>query len=217
MHISPDGKRYIGITGKKPEYRWNHGKAYKLNRHFYNAISKYGWDNFKHIIIANGISKNDACEMEQRLIAEYGTTDPTKGYNHSVGGECGSLGVKYSKEQLKESRKSRVYGSSWSKGKHLTEEHRRKISEATKGRKVSEESKQKMRLAKVGYKPVWAGKERNDEYRAAKSKPVICVETKNKYFGLMEAERQTGISHANISNCLKGKRNLAGGFHWRYA
>lgn len=28
-HTSPSGKVYIGITCRKPEYRWNHGKGYK--------------------------------------------------------------------------------------------------------------------------------------------------------------------------------------------
>lgn len=28
-HTSPSGKVYIGITKKKPEYRWNHGRGYK--------------------------------------------------------------------------------------------------------------------------------------------------------------------------------------------
>ena len=26
-HIAPNGKKYIGITRRKPEYRWNHGRA----------------------------------------------------------------------------------------------------------------------------------------------------------------------------------------------
>lgn len=40
IHVLPNGKKYIGITCKKPEYRWNHGDGYKNNRHFYNAIKK---------------------------------------------------------------------------------------------------------------------------------------------------------------------------------
>ena len=28
-HISPSGKVYIGITKRKPEYRWNKGKGYR--------------------------------------------------------------------------------------------------------------------------------------------------------------------------------------------
>ena len=28
-HTSPSGKVYIGITCRKPKYRWNNGKGYK--------------------------------------------------------------------------------------------------------------------------------------------------------------------------------------------
>lgn len=41
MHVLPNKKRYIGITCRKPEYRWNYGKGYIENKHFYNAILKY--------------------------------------------------------------------------------------------------------------------------------------------------------------------------------
>ena len=37
MHISPSGKRYIGITSVKPKYRWRNGKGYETQI-FYRAI-----------------------------------------------------------------------------------------------------------------------------------------------------------------------------------
>ena len=46
-----NGKVYIGKTCRKPEYRWNEGKGYIYQRHFWNAINKYGWDNFEHEIL----------------------------------------------------------------------------------------------------------------------------------------------------------------------
>ena len=217
MHTSPSGKRYIGITSKKPEYRWNHGNGYKTNKHFYNAILRYGWGNFKHEIIVDDLEYKDACLMEQELIARYKTRDPAYGYNNSIGGESGSLGAKQSAETIAKRRANRVYTSSWAKGKHFTEEHRRKISESNKGKTISPESRKKMSDAKKGHVPNWAGKTRDDAYRASISKPVICVETGIRYFGLMEAERQTGIKHSNISKCLNGKRETAGNCHWEYA
>lgn len=46
------------------------------------------------------------------------------------------------------------------------------------------------------------------------SKKVMCVETGNIYFGVAEAERQTGYKH--ISCCCTGRRNTSGGYHWQY-
>lgn len=37
-----------------------------------------------------------------------------------------------------------------------------------------------------------------------------------KYFGIAEAQRETGIIFQNISKVCKGQRNSAGGFIWRY-
>ena len=57
-HTSPSGKVYIGITKRKPEYRWNKGKGYRKDQLlFYRAIKKYGWDNFTHEILYTGLSE----------------------------------------------------------------------------------------------------------------------------------------------------------------
>ena len=58
MHISPSNKKYIGITKQKVNKRWKNGNGYKTQQYFYRAIEKYGWDNFQHIIIAKGLTKD---------------------------------------------------------------------------------------------------------------------------------------------------------------
>lgn len=69
-HIAPNGKMYVGITKKKnPNERWRDGKGYEYQPHFYNAIQKYGWDNFQHEIVASGLTCDEAGKMEQILIA----------------------------------------------------------------------------------------------------------------------------------------------------
>lgn len=47
-------------------------------------------------------------------------------------------------------------------------------------------------------------------------KKVLCVETNEIFSSLSEAERQTNISHENISKVCRGKRKTAGGYHWKY-
>ena len=60
VHISPNGKRYYGITKQEPKKRWQNGKRYGYNDHFTNAINYYGWDNFDHIIWASGLTQEEA-------------------------------------------------------------------------------------------------------------------------------------------------------------
>ena len=52
MHTNKiNGKKYIGQTFQNIEYRWRQdGSGYK-GQPFYNAIEKYGWDNFEHKIL----------------------------------------------------------------------------------------------------------------------------------------------------------------------
>lgn len=85
-HTSPSGKVYIGITSQKPESRWGTGGCgYEGNRHFWNAIQKYGWDNFQHEILYEKLSKETAVCLESSLIHEYHATDVRFGYNNISG------------------------------------------------------------------------------------------------------------------------------------
>lgn len=74
-----NGKVYIGIT-KELKRRWgSDGYFYQGCPKFYRAIQKYGWDNFMHLILIDGISKDMALEIEAFLINKYNTID--NGYN----------------------------------------------------------------------------------------------------------------------------------------
>lgn len=218
IHRTPSNKVYIGCTGKKKaSYRWGRGLCYQQNKEFYKEILEYRWDNIEHIIVGDSYTKEEAYKLERELIKKYDATDPNKGFNKSIGGGGGGLGVKPSKESIAKRVAHTDYSTSWAKGKHFTEEHKRKISESNKGKKLSEETKAKISAAHKGKPVPWLYGPRDDTYRANKSTPIICIETNVQYFGLMEAERQTGIAHGNICKCLKGLREKAGGYHWEYA
>lgn len=64
-HTSPTNKYYVGITKQNPLKRWANGRGYCKNKHFYKAILKYGWDNFKHEIVFSGITKDEAIQREK--------------------------------------------------------------------------------------------------------------------------------------------------------
>lgn len=84
-HIFPNGKRYIGITSTRPEKRWISGTGYANQPKIYNAIKYYGWNNIKHNIIIDNLTKEQANALEQYLISSFNTID--NGYNVSIGGE----------------------------------------------------------------------------------------------------------------------------------
>ena len=101
-HTSPNNKVYVGITSKPIVRRFGvHGQGYKSNRHFWNAINKYGWERFKHEVIADGLNFETACEMEKQLIREYKSYDSRYGYNIALGGQ-GNLMDEVAKKRISE-------------------------------------------------------------------------------------------------------------------
>ena len=82
-----NGKRYIGLTKKKrAKDRWMNGEGYKGQSLFYNAIKKYGWNNFTHRIVYKNLTKEEAAQKEIELIEKYNTTNTLYGYNIDKGG-----------------------------------------------------------------------------------------------------------------------------------
>ena len=52
-----NNKKYIGITRQSVQQRWRDGKGYYGQAKFYNAIEKYGWDNFQHEILYENLTE----------------------------------------------------------------------------------------------------------------------------------------------------------------
>ena len=145
-HISPSNKMYIGITSSKPKYRWHRG--YDHNPHFQSAINKYGWDSFQHTILAEHLSKDWACKLEQILIRDLKLQDPQFGYNMSSGGDCSSFGCHRPGRKHPEETKRKM--SETRRGKSLSAEHREKIRQAKLN--MSDETKKKISQSKLGNK-----------------------------------------------------------------
>lgn len=88
IHINKiNGKVYIGQTCKGTKQRWRkNGEGYKKNVYFYKAIQKYGWDNFKHIIVYKNLTQEEANYYERFLIKKYNALNSNYGYNLREGG-----------------------------------------------------------------------------------------------------------------------------------
>ena len=100
MHTCPNGKVYVGLTGIKPKYRWDNGHGYK-EQVFRHAIAKYGWENITHTIIKDGLTLEEANELEAEMISKYKSNNSEFGYNIDNGGNgCGSKSLEH-REKLR--------------------------------------------------------------------------------------------------------------------
>lgn len=79
-------KYYVGMT-KNLKQRWScNGEGYKACPSFYSAIQKYGWDNIKHDVLVDNLSKREAEDLEIYYIQKYESLISQKGYNIHLGG-----------------------------------------------------------------------------------------------------------------------------------
>lgn len=125
-HTSPNGKVYIGMTCLKPAQRWKKGgSGYKRNTHFWGAIQKYGWENFKHEILAENLIQAEAEKLEIEEIKKHKSTNKNYGYNIASGG-C----VNFHPPEVIEKIRQKNKGRKW------TEEQKAKIAGRDKGRFV---------------------------------------------------------------------------------
>lgn len=98
----------------------------------------------------------------------------------------------------------------------LTEEEREKLREHGYKKGNIPWNKGKKGLQKHTEEWKKQDSERMKKYNEKNMKKVLCVETNIIYNSLNEASRILNISQGNISMCLCGKRNIAGGYHWQY-
>ena len=223
-----NNKVYIGITSRDPEKRWGkNGNEYTTKNHpaFGYAIEKYGWNNFSHDILFDGLSKQDACQKEIELIKEYKSNctrykNPSFGYNMSDGGEIGSSGYIWSdeaKKKLSNALRGVVKDEEWClhlsqamSGKTATKETRNKLRESHLGKVIPAETREKMGKSRTGYKN-------------PRAHPVYCIEMDQIFWGAKDVENQYLINRSCIHDCCTGKQKTSGKhpitgekLHWLY-
>ena len=222
MHISPSGKKYIGITRQSLKKRFDNGRGYKRCYRFKKAIDKYGWDNIEHYLIKDNLSKEEAIKMEIYLVEKYDTTNNKNGYNCSKGGNIPHITEETRRKRsiiaknrvLSEEVKNKIRESN--KNKVISKETREKMSKSQRGKKISLETRKKMSLAKKGKK---CSKEWIENANKRKYKKINMYDIENNYIktfnSIKEACEHTGAQAGNITKCLKGERNTCAGYLWK--
>jgi len=163
------GRKYVGQTSKDLNIRWEEHTRIRSRpfcSYLYNAICKYGSENFiiQPLVIIG--TKWEANLYEQGLIKAFGTKAPN-GYNLTEGGDGGtgyvftdeqrrkvSEGQKGHKisEKTREKLLERNKGNTFSLGSKMSEEHRLKLININTGSKMTGEARHKMSEAHKGKK-----------------------------------------------------------------
>ena len=207
-HTSPNGWVYIGITSSWDEnIRWKNGYGYKHNPHFFNAIQKYGWDNFRHEIIEEDLTCKEAQDLEISLISKYKRLGVS--YNITDGGE-GHNGIPLTdehKQKISQTLKEK-HSEPWNKGKTgvYSEETRYRMGAGMRGKPgvnlgkkigpLSQETKRKISESNKGKNTWTKGSKRgpySEEHRRKISKALM-GKNKGKQLGERPDEVKKKIS-----------------------
>ena len=194
IHTRKDdgGIFYVGIGDKKRPYTTKN-----RNRHWYNVVKKHDYDI---IILKTGMSWEEACNLEIKMIAFYGRIKPSKNnlnygclVNQTDGGN-GAKGAVWSDEAKKKRSELNIKNGNRRpsrKGMVWTDESKKKISGGNNpmfGKTHTEETKKKM-----------TGKNHS------RSRKVICSVTGNIYACIREAAENNGINYGRLKDYLLGR------------
>ena len=200
-----------------------------------SICDRYG---YKVVIFKDKLNEAEAFKLEEDLIRCYvskmGYGILIKGYmnkennkfltNMTWGGEGVSganKGKQLSKEHkknLSESMKGKNKGKiPWNKGKELSEEIKQNMSESHKGMHNSEEHNKNISEAFSGEKnPMW-GKP------SPRRRSVICITTGETFDCVKDAGDYYNVAHSSVSHCCRGAYKSAGKLQdgtplqWKYS
>lgn len=208
-----NGKIYIGQTIRSIHVRLEeHKKKSSGCVAIYNAIQKYGWDNFEKDYYE--CPAEDLNFDEDLLVREMGTLSPD-GYNLIEGGgsrgkRSGETKQKMSEAHIGRSKSEEIKRnmSEAQLGHAVSEETRQKIGKAHLGKIISDETKQKMRESSSGEKQL-------------SSKRVYQYDLDGTFINSFASSGEAGRhlkknDGLTIRNCANGKYKTAYNFKWTY-
>lgn len=145
-----NGKKYIGQTIDLEKRKYKHFWMLKSNNHssihLQSAFNKYGKENFIFKILIY-CEPSELTKYEQFFV-DFHTPELLYNIHLECVNSCLGISHKHTdetKKKISESNKGIQAGKNnpWY-GKHLSYEHRKKISESEKGKIVSEETRRKL-------------------------------------------------------------------------
>jgi len=254
--LAPKGKKLCGIYCIRNllDEKCYYGQSDDIRRRFRNhreLLTKGTHDNprLQHAFNKHGSNAFEMSVIGILPVSELNTAEQVLLDQHAGKEHCYNImrsveqtfrGQKHSPKALE--KMSRTWFGKGENhvnyGKHLTEDVRKRISEAHKGKVVSEETKKKLSDLNTGerhplfgkkgsehpaYGHKWSEKTRENMsavIQQHQTKVVQCDRATGmilaEFASMKEAEKFTKVKYQSISRCCRGIRPSAGGFFWIY-
>lgn len=244
-----NGKKYIGSTINTAEHRYKqhiynstHPNTHQYNYPLYQAIRKYGIDNFNYEILEEKeCDENEIRELEYEYIIKYNTISPN-GYNQSIN-TVQPLHDSISRKKMSETKRNKhkevveidVYGNIIKQWRCLTDMldenpniSERHASSVCLGYRKSTCNRQFRYLDSEGniIEPVYKG----HDYSSLGDKTLISQNSKKVakidintntiieiYDTIALAARMNQADSSGIAKACKGIRKKVNGYGWQYA
>ena len=201
---SVNGKIYIGLTTSDLEIRKyqhrNKSEKQKNKQLLYKAIRKYGWVNFEWEIIDHAENEDELNKKEVTWIEFYNSyafKENSNGYNMTIGGES-TKGVRLSDETRKRISEATKGANNPNYGNRHSDEARQKIREKRIGLKLSEETIVKFKEARKGEGNSNSKLTENDVRQARELYST-------GWYTYSFLAKVFGVSKENISYAIRGK------------
>lgn len=229
-----DGTMYIGQTKYTSEKRFkqhvNKAKNTSRNLHLYNAMRKYGIENFELIVLESGLDENMLDERETYFIEKYDTLN--NGYNYTSGG--GGIRNYHHSEESRKKMSEKISAAMW---KINTPERTAKIIAAQKGKKLTEDHKKHIKESvgdRYGENNPFYGKHHSDKTKKkisdANIEYSVCQYDGDKLLNIFDSVEsaslyciQSGYTGAKLSSVMyriyytcAGNQKVCYGYNWEY-
>jgi group I intron endonuclease len=234
-----NNKKYVGQTLQgREERRWQEHSIFCINENkpLYNALKKYGAENFEFKVIETNISEELIDEREKYYIKYYNTFYLNgQGYNMTEGGQ-GIHGYVHTDETRSRIKESNL--TTWQRIKEEEPERYARLclnrSLAIKGKPKSAEHRaalSKIASQRTGEKNPFFGKHFSDESKEKqrenwrnKCEPIKAFSAQTgqlykKYYTAMDAVRDLNLqskANSRIITICKEQKGIGYGFIWRY-
>lgn len=212
-------KIYIGITSLDIKERWGkNGNGYR-KQSFYRAIQKYGWNNFRHVVLFDNLTEEDACQIEQELILFHKSNKSKFGYNADNGGRYAGKHSKKTRDKISKNVKRRkiicletkeIFNSGIEASRKLNINYTT-LMRVCKG-------KRRNKSAKGYHFKYYEEYDENKQYsfEVGSGYMVICLETKEIFNSATDASKKMKIDLSSICKVCNGNKLSVNKLHFKY-